>query len=243
MAPSPSGGSGSFLPLGSSRGGPTGIFSFYSLPALFHFGNLTASGGLGVECLQPSLEFLGKLCVFSSGFGPSCSVQVLAEHVNGQLRHLLLVAPCWMEAPWLPTILNMLEDVPWWCPIVKDLIVDVSVGQVLRGLQYLHLTLWLLSNVCCTDGGSLQPVRWWWGNSNVYIKGLPAVLEGVGQLVCSTGFTKQYHLCPYTSTFFVRFISDGDWPGIPLVSIILLFLHFWSLIAFTRQLIILSFQN
>ena len=85
----------------------------------------------------------------------------LAEHVNGQLRHLILVAPCWMEAPWLPTILNMLADVPWWCPIVKDLIVDVSVGQVLKGLQYLHLTLWQLSNLCYANRGSLpQSVRW-----------------------------------------------------------------------------------
>ena len=56
----------------------------------------------------------------------------LTEHVNGQLRHLILVAPCWMEAPWLPTVLDMLADVPQWCPIVKGLIVDVSVGPALR---------------------------------------------------------------------------------------------------------------
>ena len=59
---------------GPSRGGPPGIFSFYSMPTLFHFGNSTASGGLGVECLQPSLEISGKLCVSSSSSGPSCSV-------------------------------------------------------------------------------------------------------------------------------------------------------------------------
>ena len=70
----------------------------------------------------------------------------LAEYVSSQLRHLILVAPCWMEAPWLPTVLNMLADVPQWCPIVKDLIVDVSVGQALKGLRYLHLTLWQLNN-------------------------------------------------------------------------------------------------
>ena len=58
----------------------------------------------------------------------------LAEHVNGQLRHLLLVAPCWMEAPWHPTVLNMLAGVPQQCPLVKDLVGDVSVGQVLKGL-------------------------------------------------------------------------------------------------------------
>ena len=43
----------------------------------------------------------------------------LAEHVKGQIRLLILVAPCWMEAPWLNTVLSMLADVPWWCPIMK----------------------------------------------------------------------------------------------------------------------------
>ena len=38
----------------------------------------------------------------------------LIEHVTGQLRHLILVAPCWMEVPWLHTVLNMLADVPQW---------------------------------------------------------------------------------------------------------------------------------
>ena len=58
--------------------------------------------------------------------------KLLAEHVIDPFRLLILVAPCWMEAPWLPTILNMLEDIPQHCPIVKYLIVDVSVGEVLR---------------------------------------------------------------------------------------------------------------
>ena len=88
----------------------------------------------------------------------------LAEHVNGQLRHLILVTPCLMEVPWLPTVLNMLADVPRWCPIIKDLVMDVSVGQVLKGLQYLHLNLWQLSDMFYADRGSLpQSVRWWWG--------------------------------------------------------------------------------
>ena len=84
----------------------------------------------------------------------------LAEHVKGQLRLLILGAPCWMEAPWLPRVLDMLADIPQQCPFIKDLIVDVSVGHVLKDLPYLHLTLWLLSNVCYTDRGSLpQSVR------------------------------------------------------------------------------------
>ena len=88
----------------------------------------------------------------------------LAEHVNGQLRHLILVVSCWMEALWLPTVLNMLADIPQQCPIIKDLIMDVLVGQVLKGLPFLHLTLWQPSNACYADSGSLpQSVGWWQG--------------------------------------------------------------------------------
>ena len=62
----------------------------------------------------------------------------LADHVKGQLRHLILVTPCWMEAPLLPTVLNMFVDIPWHCPIIKNLVVDILVGQVLKSLPYLH---------------------------------------------------------------------------------------------------------
>ena len=96
--------------------------------------------------------------------GPLVLSKSLAEHVKGELRYLILVSPCWMEALWLPTVLNMLADIPWQCPIVKDLFMDVLVGHVLKGLSYLHLTLWQFSNVCYTDKGSLlQSVRQWWG--------------------------------------------------------------------------------
>ena len=49
----------------------------------------------------------------------------LAEHVTSQFRLPIVVAPCWIEAPWLPTVLNMLADVPCWCPIVQNLFMDV----------------------------------------------------------------------------------------------------------------------
>ena len=111
----------------------------------FTFGNSTASGGLGVECLQPSLE--------------------------------------------------MLADVPQECPLVKDLIMDVSVGQTLKGLWYLHLTLLLLSNMCYTDRGSLpQSVRQWWGQLECLCQGSTSiagrsgpggVLDGVYQTMPS----------------------------------------------------------
>ena len=46
-----------------------------------------------------------------------------------------------MEASWLHTVLNMLEDIPHQCPIMKALVTDVSVGWMLKGLPLLHLTL------------------------------------------------------------------------------------------------------
>ena len=89
----------------------------------------------------------------------------------------------------------MLADIPRQCPIIKDLIVDVSVGQALKGLQYLHLTLWLLSDVCYADKGSLpQSVRWWQGQlehlrhgstSSAGGSGLVGVLDRVYQTMPS----------------------------------------------------------
>ena len=119
----------------------------------------------------------------------------LAKHVKGQLRWLILVTPCWMEAPWLPTVLNMLAEVPQQCSIIKDLLVDVLIGQVLKGLPYLHLTIWLLSDVCYADKGSLpQSVRQWWeqlehlcqrSSSSVGRNGQVGVLKRVYQAILS----------------------------------------------------------
>ena len=58
----------------------------------------------------------------------------------------------------------MLEDVPLCCPNRNNLIKYVSLGQVLKVLAYLHLTLWLLRDMCCEDKGSVpQSIRQSWG--------------------------------------------------------------------------------
>ena len=115
----------------------------------------------------------------------------LLEQVTSQFR-LILEVPCWIEAPWLPTVLNMLIDVPLWCPVVKDLNTDVSVDQVLKGLPLLHLNFWLLRDVSCVDKGSLPLSASGLGDLSVYSKSLPAVLETMSILVCLRGFTKQW---------------------------------------------------
>ena len=54
----------------------------------------------------------GELCISSSSILPLVLAVLLAEHVTGQLTLLIIVIDYLMEAPWLPTVLNMLEDVP-----------------------------------------------------------------------------------------------------------------------------------
>ena len=138
-------------------------------------------GALGLNAFSHPWKFQVSYVFPPLALVPLVLSKFLAEHVNSQLRHLLLVAPCWMEAPWLPTVLNMLADVPQWCPIIKDHIVDVFVGQGLKGLQYLHLTLWLLNNVCCTDRGPLpQSVRQWQGQLKHLHQGSTSSAGGSG---------------------------------------------------------------
>ena len=57
---------------GSTRGTSAGILPYHSMPVLLHLGNSTTSWGLGVDCLQPSLDVSGKLC-FTSSCISSCS--------------------------------------------------------------------------------------------------------------------------------------------------------------------------
>ena len=109
----------------------------------------------------------------------------LAEHVTGWFRVLILVAPCWMEAPWLPRVLNMLEDVSQCSPVIRDFVMDIFVGQVLKGIPYLHLTpLTAQRCVALTVVPFLSLSGSGRGNVSVYNKGLPVMLERMGRLVC-----------------------------------------------------------
>ena len=119
---------------------------------------------LGLNAFNHSWMFQVSYVFPPPALVPLVLSKFLAEHVKGQLRWLIVVALCWMEAPWLPTVLKILADIPWQCLLIQGLIVDVSSGQVHKRLPYLHLTFWLLSHLYYTDKGSLpQSVRHCWG--------------------------------------------------------------------------------
>ena len=104
-----------------------------------HFCTLESSLPWG--CMLPTtLGHIRWVMCFLSSFGSPGSSKFLAECVTGLFRFLILVAACWLEAHWLPTVLNMLADIAHQCPHQK---------KVLH--RYLS---WLLRNVYLTDKGS-----------------------------------------------------------------------------------------
>ena len=86
-------------------------------------------GALGLNAFSHPWTFQISYVFPPPALVPLVLSKFLAEHVNGQLRHLILMVPCWLETPWLPTILNMMADILQQCPIIKDLIMDVLLGM------------------------------------------------------------------------------------------------------------------
>ena len=163
MTSFPSDGSNSFSPLGPTRGGSAGILPYYSMPALLHLKISTTSGGLEVDCLQTSLDLSGKLCVSSSHISSSSSVQV-SIRTGQRPTQTFYSGGTMLDGCSLASHISQHADIPQQCPIIKDLILDVSVGHLLKGLPYLCSTLWLLRDVYYTNRGSLpQSVRQWQG--------------------------------------------------------------------------------
>ena len=141
------------------------LASSYSTQCQHYFTLETpASWGLGVECLQPSLEISGKLCVSSSGSGPSCSVQVSSRTCQWSTQTFTSGSSMLDGGSLASHSSQHAGRCSSVVPSCKRSHRGCLVGQALKGLQYLHLTLWLLSDVCYTDRGSLpQSVRQWQG--------------------------------------------------------------------------------
>ena len=154
-----------------------------SMPALLHLGRSTTSGSLGVECLQPSLDISGKLCVSSSSISSSSSVHVsgrtcqrstfdaggtmldggsLASHSSQHVgRHFSVLYHhkrschgCFSRPHAQGSAISAFNPYA----------AQRCVAQT--GIFFLSLS------------GSGR------GNSSVYVKDLPAVWEGIGRLVC-----------------------------------------------------------
>ena len=154
-------------------------------------------GALGLNAFNHPWTFQVSNVFPSPILVPLVLSKFLVEHVKGQLRCLILVPLCLMEAPWHPTVLNMLTDISGQCPITKDLIMDVSVGQVLKGLLYLHFTLWLLTDVCYAERCSLsKSVAQWQGQPKCLCQRSISSVGRNWQAGVLDRVYKQFHICP-----------------------------------------------
>ena len=185
------------MPLGPTRGGSAGILPYHSMPVFLHFGNSTNSGGLGGECLQPSLEVSGKLCVSFNCISSSSSVQVSGRTCQRSTQ-TIDSGGTMLDGG---SLASQSSQHVGRCSLAlshhKLSIVDVLKGQVPKGLPYLHLTLGC-SEMCVAQAGVLflSLSGSGKGNLRIFIKGLPAVSEGMGKLTFLRGCTKQCHICP-----------------------------------------------
>ena len=122
----------------------------------------------------------------------------LAEDAKGQLRLLVLVAPCWMEGHWLPTVCNILGRHSSMLSHLKK-ISSWMFGRLYAQGSAIYAFNSFTTQRCVLQTGTLflSLFTQWWGQRKCwYDEGLPIMLEGIGRLVCSRGCTKPCHICP-----------------------------------------------
>ena len=88
---------------------------------------------LGLNAFNHPWMFQVSYVFHPSALVPIVLSKFLEEHVKVQIRLLILVASCWMEVPWFPTLLSMFTDVSWFYPLIKDLIMDVFDRPHIQG--------------------------------------------------------------------------------------------------------------
>ena len=81
--------------------------------------NVLHLGALGLNVFNHPGKFGWVMCFLLLMLISLVLSRSLVEHITGQFRCLILVTPCWIEASWLPTVLNMLVDILYCSPNVK----------------------------------------------------------------------------------------------------------------------------
>ena len=96
-----------------------------SMSALLYLGNSTSLWEPCGLMLLTILGHSGELCVSSLQYWfplVLSSVQVFSRTCHRSIQTSFLVAPCWMEATWVLTVLNMLVDIPHCCCLLYKML-------------------------------------------------------------------------------------------------------------------------
>ena len=154
------------------------------MSGLLHLEKSYISRDLGDECFQPSLGLTGELCVCSPSFSSLVLSKFLVEHVTSHYR--------------LYSSGTLLGEGSLASHISQHVSRCLSLVSHIRGLHHSgHSPPFAQgSAVSAFNHLAAQSVSSDRGESNIYAKGITAVLEGMGWVVCSRGCTKQCHFCP-----------------------------------------------
>ena len=77
-------------------------------------------------------------------FPPPTLVPTVVNKLRGLPCKMLLIAPCWSDAPWLPMLLEMLCDLPRRIRPTPTLLTNTATGYPVSNSENLHLTVWPL---------------------------------------------------------------------------------------------------
>ena len=77
-------------------------------------------------------------------FPPPTLVPAVLNKLKTTSVKMLLIAPAWSDAPWLPVVIGMLCGSPRRLPLLEDLVMNVATGFPVRDLGALRLTVWPL---------------------------------------------------------------------------------------------------
>ena len=88
-----------------------------------------------VDALPQSWNF-----PFSRAFPPSTLVSAVLNVKKGSNCRMLLVAPCWIDTPWLPMLMKLQNDIPCQLPLLPDLI-NAETGYPASKLDNLRLVV------------------------------------------------------------------------------------------------------
>ena len=129
------------------------IFRIYGTPEIDLFAsNVTAQLGLyftldSHDSRAHGVDALAHLWDFQTmyAFPPPALILTVLQKYRRSSGRLLLVAPFWPDAHWLPEVRSLLYREPWRLRFRESLVINRTTGYPLLSLNRLRLTLWPLS--------------------------------------------------------------------------------------------------
>ena len=94
---------------------------------------------LGIDALEQTWKFQ-----LMYAFPPPQLIPMVLAKIRMTKATLILVAPFWTRASWLPELIQLSVEKPYRFPAVQSTVKDLTTGRDLPSLSKLRLTVWLI---------------------------------------------------------------------------------------------------